>query len=325
MDKNNPLVTVIVPIYQVEQYLKRCLDSIVNQTYRNLEIILVDDGSPDNCGIICDEYASKDKRIKVIHKENGGLSSARNAGLEQCCNEGYLMFVDSDDWLSLDATEILVRNMESSNSDIIIFNYYAVYNNREEFMNVTQDCQYSTEEIKHKLICDYWANSVWNKIYKTKVYYEIRFPEGLTFEDAFVMSKVLNNANKITCLKEGLYFYNKSNLGSICKNIKAKDLYAIALGWNEKVKNLIKSKDVSFCVRKCNQFAREAAYLNCLDSTLIKNEKLELFRLINNDIDTTYKNKFFAYLVKSKYLIKKTLSNNPKIFNIWSYMKVRFK
>ena len=99
-----PKISVIVPIYKVEPYLRRCLDSIVNQTYRNLEIILVDDGSPDNCGNICDEYAQKDLRIEVIHKENGGLSSARNIAIDKA-NGDYLAFVDSDDWLDTDMFE----------------------------------------------------------------------------------------------------------------------------------------------------------------------------------------------------------------------------
>ena len=105
------LVTIIVPVYNVEKYLHRCIDSIINQTYKNLRIILVNDGSTDSSGVICDDYAKIDNRIQVIHKKNGGLSSARNAGLEKCNFIGYLMFVDSDDWIAIDAIEILLRNM----------------------------------------------------------------------------------------------------------------------------------------------------------------------------------------------------------------------
>ncbi|HEY8803664.1 MAG TPA: glycosyltransferase, partial [Clostridium sp.] len=102
----NPLISIIVPIYKVEVYIRNCVDSILNQTYKNLEIILVDDGSPDNCGNICEEYSSKDKRIKVIHKKNGGLSSARNAGLDIASGE-YIGFIDSDDWIEGDMYESL--------------------------------------------------------------------------------------------------------------------------------------------------------------------------------------------------------------------------
>ena len=116
-------ISVIVPVYNVEYYLKQCLDSIVNQTYRNLEIILVDDGSTDSSGDICDEYAHKDARIKVIHKENGGLSSARNAGLDVCTSGGELIaFVDSDDWLELDMFEVLYTNLKEKNVDMVYCN-----------------------------------------------------------------------------------------------------------------------------------------------------------------------------------------------------------
>ena len=105
-----PLISIIIPVYNVEQYLHRCVDSVLNQTYKNLEIILVNDGSPDNCPFICDEYAKKDKRIIVVHKENGGLSSARNAGLEIVQGE-YISFIDSDDWIHENYNEILYKNL----------------------------------------------------------------------------------------------------------------------------------------------------------------------------------------------------------------------
>ena len=124
----NPLVSIIVPIYKVEPYLRRCLDSIVNQTYTNLEIILVDDGSPDGCPQICDEYVAKDKRIIVIHKENGGLSDARNAGLDICKGE-YISFVDSDDILDLNAVEYMLN--AGTDVDIVITNVKMFINEEE--------------------------------------------------------------------------------------------------------------------------------------------------------------------------------------------------
>ncbi len=112
-----PLISIIIPVYNVEQYLHRCVDSVLNQTYKNLEIILVNDGSPDNCPFICDEYAKKDKRIIVVHKENGGLSSARNAGLEIVQGE-YISFIDSDDWIHENYIEILYKNLHEKKADI---------------------------------------------------------------------------------------------------------------------------------------------------------------------------------------------------------------
>ena len=117
------LVSVIVPIYKVEKYLNKCVDSIINQSYKNLEIILVDDGSPDKCGEICDKYAEKDSRVKVIHKENGGLSDARNAGIDIAKGD-YLLFVDSDDWITSNICEVLIKNANDNLSDIIACNQY---------------------------------------------------------------------------------------------------------------------------------------------------------------------------------------------------------
>lgn len=125
MSNINTLVSVIVPVYKVEKYLHRCIDSIINQTYKNLEIILVDDGSPDNCGKICDEYAEKDNRIKVIHKSNGGLSSARNAGLD-VANGDYVYFVDSDDYIDTKLVEDNLNLAIEHDADMVCFNYFEV-------------------------------------------------------------------------------------------------------------------------------------------------------------------------------------------------------
>ena len=114
-----PKISVIVPVYKVEPYLRKCLDSIINQTYRNLQIILVDDGSPDNCGAICDEYASKDSRIEVIHQENGGVSAARNAGLKLAAGD-YIGWVDSDDWIEPDMYAYMLENMQKYEADIAV-------------------------------------------------------------------------------------------------------------------------------------------------------------------------------------------------------------
>ena len=125
--KRMPKISVIIPVYKVEQYLPECLDSIINQTYKNLEIICIDDGSPDNSGKILDEYASKDNRIRVIHKENGGISSARNAGLDIATGD-WISFVDSDDWLDINTYEKLLSSADEANTDIVMFGNCSVNN-----------------------------------------------------------------------------------------------------------------------------------------------------------------------------------------------------
>lgn len=318
MSDNSPLVTVIVPVYKVELYLRRCLDSIVNQTYKNLEIILVDDGSPDNCGAICDEYASKDKRVKVIHKENGGLSSARNAGLDICSYEGYLAFVDSDDWLKLDAFERLVLSAQEHQCDMLVFNFIMSCGNKKVFINTTGNCKFSTDDVKHKLILDIWLNSVWDKFYKASIYKNIRFPEGQTFEDAYVMMEVLGQCKKICCIKDGLYFYNRDNVGSISKSINLRNFFDVYKGWMRKVefKDFISREEYDFCLGKAQDFGKDVYYMNCNSPFLTKDE--------TNFIKKTFNIKEHAYdrmkgkIIYYKYAIKKILSGN---FWIWSYWK----
>ena len=129
------LISVIVPIYNVEKYINRCIDSIIEQTYTNLEIILVDDGSTDNSGSICDEYAKKDNRIKVIHKENGGVSSARNVGLDTAIGQ-YITFVDSDDYIEKKYCEILLKTLKKQKADCVACGYNRIYKNKEEKMSM---------------------------------------------------------------------------------------------------------------------------------------------------------------------------------------------
>lgn len=199
-------ISVIVPVYKVQPYLQKCLDSIINQTYKNLEIILVNDGSPDNCGWICDEYAARDSRIKVIHQENGGVSSARNAGLSQVTGD-WIGWVDSDDWIEPDMYEYLAGEMNSG-ADII------VCSRREEYGNRTRDrawpdrCVFDTEDaMQHLLENDIMQNLLWDKIWRRKLFDGIVFPEGRTYEDISIMHILFERASLVCCLPEIKYHY----------------------------------------------------------------------------------------------------------------------
>lgn len=208
--QDSPLISVIVPIYKVEPYLRRCLDSIVNQTYTNLEIILVDDGSPDGCPAICDEYAVKDSRIIVIHKENGGLSDARNAGLDICKGE-YISFVDSDDWIASNFIEILLNNILENNAELAITQYITAYSSVTSNIGIKNNHTtiFSPLEATKKL----WSNeettfvTAWGKLYKKSLWQELRFPKGLLHEDEYTAYKVLYTANKTIFLSIPLYYY----------------------------------------------------------------------------------------------------------------------
>lgn len=202
-------ISVIVPIYKVEEYLHRCIDSIINQTYTNLEIIIVDDGSPDNCPMICDEYAKKDSRIRVIHKKNGGLSDARNAGLEIATGE-YIGFVDSDDWIHKDMYHILYKNIIEKDADIAECSIKKERNYIEDFdIPYKYDIfSYTKLDAMGALISeDIIKQTVWNKLYRKKVIDSIMFEKGKLHEDEFWTYQVLNKCEKLVHMEIDLYYY----------------------------------------------------------------------------------------------------------------------
>lgn len=207
-----PLLSVIVPIYNVEQYLEQCIQSIVNQTYTELEIILVDDGSPDNCPLMCDLWAEKDKRIKVVHKINGGLSDARNAGMEFATGE-YVAFLDSDDWIDESYYEILITEMLRNHCDIASGSYKIISSRAsDEVLNIDSQVKIiGSYEAMEKLIDDSVINHVvWNKIYKRNLIKDIPFEKGKYHEDVFWSYQVIGKAEKIVVVDyKGYYYYQR--------------------------------------------------------------------------------------------------------------------
>lgn len=211
------LVSVIVPVYCVEDRLRRCVDSILNQTLRDLEVILVDDGSPDGCGAICDEYADRDSRVRVIHKANGGLSSARNAGLEVCRGE-YVAFVDSDDWLEADMLQLLLDSCLQYGAQIAECGYRSIYSDRTE-----DSCPDDGEvlqadglrAVKGLLEWTDFSTVAWNKLYLYNVIKNIRYPEGKLHEDEFTTYRIFLQAEKLVFVRRIKYNYDRTREGSI--------------------------------------------------------------------------------------------------------------
>lgn len=216
---SQPLVSIIVPIYRVEQYLRQCVDSIVNQTYTNLEIILVDDGSPDNCPQICNEYAAKDRRIVVIHKDNGGLSDARNAGLDICKGE-YILFVDSDDIIDLNAIKSMIDFSDDysiiiTKEDIFIGDD-SRYISKKTICSPNQYVRRSGDDLLQDLCVDgpIYLRSVWGKLFKRSLFQDIRFPKGKLYEDMYVNYLLYFKALNAVIINAPLYFYRQRS-GSI--------------------------------------------------------------------------------------------------------------
>ncbi len=212
-----PLISIIVPIYKVETFLPRCIDSILKQTYTNIEVLLVDDGSPDRCGEIADEYAAKDSRVQVIHQENGGIAKARNAGIHRSKGE-YLYFVDSDDYIAEDAIETLYRMIVEQDAELAIANY--AYTDEEGNLLPADhfpksnppihDGVLSGREVLEELaITGTWHYSVlaWNRLGHRKLYRAVEFTEGRTHEDELIVHRLIAQCERVALSTKVTYYY----------------------------------------------------------------------------------------------------------------------
>lgn len=224
-----PLISVIVPVYRVEKYLERCVKSILSQTYKNLEVILVDDGSPDQCPAICDACAEKDARVKVIHQENKGLSGARNAGIDAASGE-YLAFVDSDDYVSPHFIEELYQLLQDTGCAIGQCRFSYVKGDGLVEEGDSAFCIYRGESLmeqlygpEEKATCFVVA---WNKLYRAELFKEtgIRYPEGRIHEDEATTYRLFHEAKKLAFLDRALYGYYTENGGSITSVFSVKRL-----------------------------------------------------------------------------------------------------
>lgn len=228
------LVSIIVPIYNVEKYLRECVDSIIGQTYTNLEIILVDDGSPDRCPEICDEYAKQDNRIKVIHKPNGGLSDARNAGIEIAKGE-YLSFVDSDDVIHCQMIEVLMKPiLEDDNIKISACGNVKFQDGETITISKIDVINLHSETFDYRTMCLKCTNTAWGKIYSKNLFDDIKYPVGRLHEDEFTTYKICYNAKTIAYLECLLYFYRQRQ-GSIMSIMNTKRITDIHDALKEKI------------------------------------------------------------------------------------------
>ena len=216
----NQLISIIVPVYNVEEYLKQCLDSILDQTYRNWELILVNDGSTDSSGLICQEYAEKDARIRYYEKENGGLSDARNYGIEQAQGE-YLTFVDSDDFLDASHLNVLYNALVKNDVDISIANYTNYQTSTATFYLHTfgdyYEKIYTSEELIDDLSFlernDLSFSTIWGSLYKKNVFSFLRFPKGVIGEDVALIYKMYTQVDKIVYVHKDTYIYRENDSG----------------------------------------------------------------------------------------------------------------
>lgn len=222
------LISIIVPVYKVEKYLKECIESIQRQTYKDIEIILVDDGSPDKCGEICDEYAKRDNRIKVIHKENGGLSDARNAGIQVAIGK-YIAFIDSDDYIEETYIELLYNAIIENRVSISQCGINKVNEKSQFIKNVgeKEEKVYTSQQMMEELYNGKWENIVtWNKLYLKSLFSDIKFPKGKIHEDEFTTYKLIFKAENLVIIDKFLYNYrqNTNSITGSKYNIKRLDI-----------------------------------------------------------------------------------------------------
>lgn len=239
-----PSISIIVPVYNVESYLKKCIHSIINQTFKDIEIILVDDGSTDHSGEMCEKFALEDKRIRVFHKKNGGLSDARNYGLKVARGQ-FIGFVDSDDYIHPDMYLILYKMMIEKQVDVSVVSMKWIYNSydeRIEPLNLINPKTISKKQALIGCLTDFHiGNNAWNKLYKKSIWDKFSFPVGKYYEDYFVMYEIINSVSKIATLDEDLYFYVQRT-GSIMRSSLSLKKYNDFFEANQKMLSFFKKE-----------------------------------------------------------------------------------
>lgn len=289
-----PKLSIIVPVYKVEQYIHKCIDSILNQTFTDFELILVDDGSPDNCGKICDDYAQKDERVRVVHKENGGLSDARNAGIEVAMGEA-IGFIDSDDWIEKCMYEEMLNYMEENNLDIVCADTNQVKEGRVKFKSrYPQNKIWSKDEAICEILNGALDNAAWNKIYKRSVISDARYPKGRIYEDVATTYKFISNSEKVGYISKPYYNYLKRKGSIVASGFNSKSRYDCFLGYRERL-NFAREHRLD-CINDCELLALETA-LAVLTAFYANNEEecserfVDVSNFINKHLNIKYVNK----------------------------------
>lgn len=302
------LVSVVVPVYNVEKYLKKCVNSILCQTYKNIEIILVDDGSTDNCPKICDEFKIKDNRVVVIHKKNGGLSDARNFGINEASGS-FITFVDSDDFIMPDMIEYLYNICEEYNSDFSVCQSVRC----DETGSIKCLCSDIEKENiivfegKNKMDAYLKTNCIhtttWSKLYDIKLFNDIRFPKGKIHEDAFTTYILVNNAGKIVVTSKTGYVYRVNPTGIMNSKFSNKNLDAI----------LAKKKQLRFIIKNYPKLSRYA-YAELIYSCNYCLSKMAVSNFYEPDIENNIQSMYRKYI--RYYLISENISIKGKLMSI---------
>ncbi|WP_161496137.1 glycosyltransferase family 2 protein [Streptococcus suis] len=291
---NKPLISIIVPVYNVENYLDECIQTVLAQTYSNWELLLINDGSTDSSGTICDDYAKGDERIRVIHKNNGGLSDARNAGIDNCTGE-YITFLDSDDGIREDFLETCLTTAIQHDVDIVIGHFFIWDENQQTFYYFVEQSQKDTielisaqEALNRQVV---WKNFntapfvvAWGKVFKATLFNTIRFPKGKVFEDEYTIHKALLKSDSVALINKEFYMYRRHgnsimtsdfSLSKVLNNIEALEERIVDLVLAKKDTELVRQKLYNVLLHtkhelEVHQCSDSLEYLRVLN-------KLELF------------------------------------------------
>lgn len=299
-----PKLSIIVPVYKVEQYIHKCVDSILNQSFTDFELILVDDGSPDNCGKICDEYVQKDERVRVIHKENGGLSDARNAGIEIATGD-IISFIDSDDYIEVTMYEEMIKYMDDNNLDIVCADTYQVKEeNRKCKLRYLENKIFTKDRAIYEILSGAMDNSACNKIYKKTIMKDVRYPVGRAYEDVATTYKYIYNSDKIGYIAKPYYNYLKRKGSIVSTGFNSKSRNDCFIGYLERLR-FAEKKQLCY-VEECRRLALETA-LATLTAFYANNEDEQSNRFINLNL-------FIREQLKYKIYLK-----NKHRFLLWSF------
>lgn len=296
------MFSVIVPVYNVEKYLDKCLASILRQTFKNFECIIIDDGSPDNSNAIIDKYIKLDQRFKVLHQKNMGVSAARNTGLDIAKGD-YIIFVDSDDYIADDYLEEFALKIADTDADIVICGFIEVLKDSQKTVCFEAP---STEVIKQNILADIWPSYAWNKCYKKYLFENIRFPVGKIFEDLLTIPELCLSAKKIVCIPDALYYYNRQNMNSITTAMTAEEMYACFHGHlkNRQVAELYNISCLKHLDKKLIKESLKCLILNCNDNKLSEAQEQEMSNYLQERLDkseiTGVRNKFWTRMLLAK-------------------------
>lgn len=321
--ENKDKISVIVPVYNMEKYLDKCMNSILNQTYKNLEIILVDDGSKDSSPLMCDDYAKRDERIKVVHKINGGLSDARNAGLEIATGE-YIGYVDSDDWIELDMYETMMSACKEHLAELVLCRYNCV--SSDDSMIIKKEGSDDVVPLTREELLNIYINghdkyviyhSVWCKLYKRELMEGVLFPVGHNSEDIMYSTRAFCNLEKAVYIDRPLYNYVVDRSDSIMNQNRVERMFRDEIPfWREHIEYVSKTVSDYYGDMAAYQFYRRLLfyYVDLCKGTDTRNVAVKIINELKRtkaDIDRVYK---LEFVTKGDKVRMRTIMLCPKLY-----------